>query len=163
MNRSRMIAPLMAVILVATAACASGGDRGQAHLTQRVGSAYLPQFADQVPRILRQHGYSVYRETATSDALRIETEWREREPVEAERQAGYNRTQVRVLVHGRPVRGGGAVTATGDLFNIDIRVEGRGQREGDWNPMGVGVPLREFVRPVINDLRMALGTGVRKF
>jgi hypothetical protein len=145
------------------ASCGSAGRTGAGHYTTRVGSAYALQFNDNVPRILRHHDFSIHRVSQSTDALYVETSWREREVLGEEREGGVIRAQSRILVYGRPVRTGPAGPG-GDLYNIDVRIENQVETEAGWQRVAVtSEPLRESFRRILSDFQMEFGSGVREF
>jgi hypothetical protein len=115
-------------LIAATTACASGG--GSALFRKDVGNGSGPDVLRITRNVLEQYSYEI-AQSDTINGIRIETEWRKRQPFSDESALGIQDAESRILINARP-RG---QTVLGANYSVNVTVENRLRVQGtsSWN------------------------------
>jgi len=115
---------LLPGLLLATAACASGGAGGNnqspAFVRMDVGIATAADLAAEGQDLIRRQQFRTFR-TEAAPAPLIQTEWRNQTPTEDERAQGITEVQCRILVRGRERAPQGRTR----MYSVTYTMEGR--------------------------------------
>ena len=153
MKRTLAARTLAAVLLLSTAACATG----QPFATNlAVGRATRPDIIDKVPRILDQHGYQVAEVRDTGNVIQYMTSWITRDPFEDEVSRGASEARTRLTFEARQ--------QGGEFYNVTIKAESMMQRagfEGGWVNLEATPMFRQHLRDVADAVALEVDMGVR--
>jgi hypothetical protein len=151
MNR----AILVLLVALLSGACASAARAGGGDYNVVVGRSTSTHLKGALPDIIGRHGYRLYRTTESATQLHWETEWRSREVLPAEAEAGVVGAMVQLVFDGRE-RGG--------VYTLQLRARSRTRTtETDWTSAAAPDGLADLLGRLRLDLEAEFGTGVRRY
>lgn len=137
------------------AGCASASRAGGGDYNVVVGRSTATHLRGSLPDIIARHGYRIYRTTESATQLHWETDWRSREVLPSEADAGVVAAMVQLVLDGRE-RGG--------MYTLQLRARSRTRtQETDWTASGAPEGLADLLGRLRLDLESEFGTGVRRF
>jgi len=152
---------LLGAVVLLPAGCASGGGGGDAVFRAELGIATEADAVTISDRVFSQFQYTLAR-TDDPPNLRMETEWRVREPFQDERAQGITEAESRLVVSGRQR----LETELGSQFAMTLMVENRVRTgvSGEWVDTHNTPQFRAYARSIAERLETQFRTiGVRRF
>lgn len=154
------------VAVAALAACgplSRSGDRhapgvGGVHsYSSSMGNVTLVDMDRLLPRLLGRFGYRVERGTRTPRQIVLETQWRQRSPMDDEMAQGVAAAQTRLLLRGtrRDER----------FYHVRFEAENLVRYEGsdEWERAPVTDMFRSYANEIATELEVSLSSGVRRY
>ena len=143
--RLRLLVPLALCVLNA---CASGA--GSALYRREVGNASGPDAMRVIQRVAEQYSYRIENVDTLRD-IRVETDWRKRQPFADELSLGVEDAESRLMVIARP-RG---QTTLGPSYNVMLHVENRLRVQGSstWNESMNTAMFKEYADKIANAMK----------
>jgi uncharacterized lipoprotein len=146
---------ILATLLLASG-CASAARPTGSDYNVVVGRTTANHLRSALPDIISRHGYRIYRTTESATQLHWETDWRSREVLPKEAEAGVVAAMVQLVFDGR--ERGGVYTLQ---FTARNRI--RTEEQADWALSAAPEGLSELLGRLRLDLESEFGTGVRRY
>ena len=156
-------AVLLALTLLAAAACAGGGQgRAGTFMERGVGLGTPVEIVEKTKRIFELHQFEIELEQGEPDIFYM-TRWRVRMPFEDEDALGVRQAESRVTVRARPRS---PTAAQGAVYRIDVTVDQRVMTAGSegWTQITLTPQAREYAARILADFRREFDVGgVRRY
>lgn len=131
-------------VLTLLLGCSAGmqADRGY---TAEFGASSERHIAGTLPDILNRHAFRIHRTTTSSGMLTYETEWRQRDVLPGEAEAGVQSARTRLFITGDERAG---------VYQLRLRAENEVLNLGSsaWAPGEATPEFREWMRRLLTDL-----------
>lgn len=140
--------------------CGSTGNMGDREVTFRsnLGTATEHDLRRKVPAYITRVSFTLYRDEVTLDGTSFETEWKDRDLFDDEREMGIVEARTKFIVSSRPrtAQATSLQTARIEIYN-QVKIDG----EEDWNRSIITDEARAYFRDIARRLEEDLRTGVR--
>ncbi len=163
--RTRFVGALLAsfTILAAGGACASGGGGPSGDVYREdLGRVLSLPLQEARQKIWTKHGIPVEREEKTSRSLRVQSQWMLRQPEPAEAAEGVTQARNQIILTGRLLEG--QMDYSDGVLRVTFEVSNQVRSEAvpEWHPAPMPSAIRDEFRKVYSDMRLEVGTGVRR-
>lgn len=156
---------LLSLVLVSTAACATGKG-GSALYRREIGLASAPDAITLAEQVIHRHGFQIDRAEQAPE-IRILTHWRHRLPFEDEVALGVTGAESRILIVGRARHS----TDLGTYFVVHLTMENRLQTEifqgagaAAWSDAINTDMFTAYADEIVDDYKLLVSNiGVRRY
>lgn len=151
---------LLLLLVLLGAACASGR-AGSPMFRRDIGTTSGPDAYILAEQVLHRHGY-IIEQSDTVPEIRIQTNWKPRQPMQDESALGITAAENRITVVAR-MRG---QSDLGLIYNVSMTIENRVQVAGGsgWNETLNTPMFRAYADEIAEDYRqLVTNIGVRRF
>ena len=154
-----LITCLLLIVLVISG-CGSTGGASERENTFRssLGTATEHDLRTKVPLYITRNGYTMYREEVTLDGTYFETEWKDRDLFDDEREMGIEAARTKIIITSRPRE---AQATSLQRANIEIFNHVRMPGEEGWVRTVLTNQTRDHYRDFTRRLNQELESGVR--
>lgn len=146
-----------AAFVMLSAGCASGG---RSDLSWNLGQSSPGDVTTKSVEVFRQRRFEIDR-TEDPPNLMVMTRWRDRLPLEDEREFGVTEARTRFILEARPRSRTGADI----MFNVRLRAENQGRLVGggDYQLIPTTPEFKAYADEIAAELRAVLLMGIRDF
>ncbi len=129
-----------------------------------VGIATALDVKELAYRFARKYSYQIYRFEETTNRIYLETEWKDRNLFQDEKEANIVQAMSRIFIQARP-RARGSLIESKTINRIQFIAENKVLylEGGEWTTGQITPMVRKYLKRLANDLKTAFLTKTREF